>query len=549
MNLPERNITAAFFAAICLAAAAVSPQQPVPGSWAYAEVPQQTLPSDDAWWEAFEDPLLDSLISEAEDANYDVLGAMHRMEAASRQIEAARAAYFPTVGIDASYTRRREEGISTNTYALGATLNWEIDLFGKVRAEVDRSRAAYRATRAEWVGTMVSMSAAMASAYIGLRTCQAELAVAREHIIRQDTIAGIARYRYECGLAAKGDVDQALTVLYSTRATVPALETSARSYINAIALLLGQYPGDVAARLSAGRNIPHFYGPVVTGVPADLLRRRPDIVQAEATLETARSSNQYAEAHYAAVQAAAAHNAVSQMELAQALSQRDQSRAAINNARAALSQARTNLAKCTIKAPMTGHIGACIYSEGAYLAGEGEPVKMTEIYSDAIMEAYFYIEDASFLRMFENPGARSDIDYTRVPVAFSERLPHDYTADMTYISPAVDPSTGTMLVRANIDNRWGELRDGMYVTVSLPYRTDPQAMLVRDASISTDQRGKYLYTVTDSNTVVYTPIETGGLVNDTMRVVTSGVRPGQRYVTQALLKVRDGMPVKPVETR
>lgn len=276
---------------------------------------------------------------------------------------------------------------------------------------------------------------------------------------------------------------------------------------------------------------------------------RNAVAEAEATLETARSSNQYAEAHYAAVQAAAAHNAVSQMELAQALSQRDQSRAAINNARAALSQARTNLAKCTIKAPMTGHIGACIYSEGAYLAGEGEPVKMTEIYSDAIMEAYFYIEDASFLRMFENPDARSDIDYTRVPVAFSERLPHDYTADMTYISPAVDPSTGTMLVRANIDNRWGELRDGMYVTVSLPYRTDPQAMLVRDASISTDQRGKYLYTVTDSNTVVYTPIETGGLVNDTMRVVTSGVRPGQRYVTQALLKVRDGMPVKPVETR
>ena len=290
MNLPERNITAAFFAAICLAAAAVSPQQPVPGSWAYAEVPQQTLPSDDAWWEAFEDPLLDSLISEAEDANYDVLGAMHRMEAASRQIEAARAAYFPTVGIDASYTRRREEGISTNTYALGATLNWEIDLFGKVRANVGRSRAAYRATRAEWVGTMVSMSAAMASAYIGLRTCQAELAVAREHIIRQDTIAGIARYRYECGLAAKGDVDQALTVLYSTRATVPALETSARSYINAIALLLGVYPGDVAARLSAGRNIPHFYGPVVTGVPADLLRRRPDIVQAEAALDEAAAA-------------------------------------------------------------------------------------------------------------------------------------------------------------------------------------------------------------------------------------------------------------------
>lgn len=85
----------------------------------------------------------------------------------------------------------------------------------------------------------------------------------------------------------------------------------------------------------------------------------------------------------------------------------------------------------------------------------------------------------------------------------------------------------------------------MFVTVDLPYGTEPQAILIRDASIGTDQLGKYVYVVNDSNKVVYTPVELGELYRDTLRIVNKGLSPRTRYVTKALLTVRNGETVKP----
>jgi hypothetical protein len=95
-----------------------------------------------------------------------------------------------------------------------------------------------------------------------------------------------------------------------------------------------------------------------------------------------------------------------------------------------------------------------------------------------------------------------------------------------------------------VDNQDNELKDGMYLTISLPCGVDPNAVLVKNASISTDQLGKFLYLVNDSNRVVYTPITAGSLWHDTLRVVKSGVLPGQRYVSDALLTVRPGEQIK-----
>ena len=88
---------------------------------------------------------------------------------------------------------------------------------------------------------------------------------------------------------------------------------------------------------------------------------------------------------------------------------------------------------------------------------------------------------------------------------------------------------------------------GLYVTITLPYSEQKDAVLVRDASIGTDQLGKFLYIVNDSNIVRYRHIEPGQLVDDTLRQVISGIRPDERYVTTALLKVRDGMSIKPIK--
>ena len=120
---------------------------------------------------------------------------------------------------------------------------------------------------------------------------------------------------------------------------------------------------------------------------------------------------------------------------------------------------------------------------------------------------------------------------------------------MSYLAPDIRLSTGTLEVKAKVGNPYGELKAGMYVTVSLPSGFEPHAILVRDASIGTDQQGKFLYVVNDSDKVVYTPVKVGALVRDSMRIVNSGISPQTRYVTKALLKVKDGMKVKPIMKR
>jgi len=103
-----------------------------------------------------------------------------------------------------------------------------------------------------------------------------------------------------------------------------------------------------------------------------------------------------------------------------------------------------------------------------------------------------------------------------------------------------------MLIRADMDNADGLLRSGQYVGVTLPYAERSDAVLVNASSVGTDQAGSYLYVVGDDNRVRYRHIETGETVDDTLQLVSSGLRPGERYVTKALLKVRDGMKVNPV---
>ncbi|MCM1028156.1 MAG: efflux RND transporter periplasmic adaptor subunit [Pseudoflavonifractor sp.] len=270
---------------------------------------------------------------------------------------------------------------------------------------------------------------------------------------------------------------------------------------------------------------------------------RDAVAQAQSQLKTAEAELAYNTSHYEAVKQAAAADAASKMEVEQARSDMESSRQSVNTAKAALSTAQTNLQYCYVRAPFRGRVGASVPGVGAYLTGTGET--LATIYDDAEVRADFYIDDGSYIAMLrdENPELLGDLE--KMPVAFGDTLPHTYTAKLVYMSPSVDPTTGTLELRAMIDNPYGELKDGMYATIRLPYDMDKDAILVKDASISTDQHGKYIYTVNDSNRVVYTPIETGDIVNDTMRVVTKGIDPGTRYVTRALLKVRPDMEIKP----
>ena len=273
------------------------------------------------------------------------------------------------------------------------------------------------------------------------------------------------------------------------------------------------------------------------------------VQQAQSALTQAQSAYEYNSRNYEAMQRALQSEAVSQIAVLQAKNQMETSQAQIKNAQAALETARTNLGYCTVRAPFDGTMGLAAFSVGSYIGGEGSPVTLATIYDNSVVNVNFSIEDDSFLRMFTNDNNRSSINYDSVPLQFSEPLPHKYTCKLTFIAPSVDSGTGTLRLRGAVQNKYNELRDGMYATVSLPYKMDPQAILIKDAAISTDQLGKYVYVVNDSNKVVYTPIKIGNMANDSMRVVTEGLHPGQKYVTKALLKVRAGMEVNPSLTK
>lgn len=276
---------------------------------------------------------------------------------------------------------------------------------------------------------------------------------------------------------------------------------------------------------------------------------RDALAQAEAQLATAKATYDYNKNNYEAMKKALESDAVARISVIQAESDMKNSLAAIHNAEAAVETARTNLSYCTVRAPFNGHVTASGPDVGAYLAGAGSPVTLATIYDDSKLGAVFNIEDTQFMRMMDHKGDGHELDYARMPVTFEDTLPHHYVAKLSYVSPDIDKSTGTLQLKGEIDNTYGELKDGMYANITLPYAVVPNAIMIKDASISTDQAGKYVYVVNDSNKVVYTPIKVGELVRDSMRVVTSGLTPQSRYVTQALLKVRDGMKVKPVEQR
>lgn len=121
-----------------------------------------------------------------------------------------------------------------------------------------------------------------------------------------------------------------------------------------------------------------------------------------------------------------------------------------------------------------------------------------------------------------------------------------YFGKLNYVSPNIELSTGTLNLRAEIENPKGDLKSGLYVTVKLPYDEQKSAVLIRDASIGTDQAGKFIYVVGDSSKVRYRHIETGQIVEDSLRLVTKGLSPDEMYVTSALLKVHDGMIITPV---
>ena len=273
------------------------------------------------------------------------------------------------------------------------------------------------------------------------------------------------------------------------------------------------------------------------------------VKQAKANLKMAKANLNYAKNNYERMKEAIKSDAVSRIQLVQADTNVQSCEAEVSNAEAELKTAEVNLNYCYIKSPIDGIADLAEFSDGAYISGEGNPVKLTTVYKYDKMYAYFDISDNQYLtfELLRNPD-------TKIPEADHEvtlRVGADgaktWQGKLNYLSPNFSLSTGTMRLRAELDNPDGVLKPGLYVSVTLPYAIAEKAVLVDNASIGTDQLGKYLYVVNDNNEVNVRHIEVGQLVDDNRRIVTSGLSPDERYVTKALMKVRQGMKIEPVE--
>ena len=250
------------------------------------------------------------------------------------------------------------------------------------------------------------------------------------------------------------------------------------------------------------------------------------VAQAEASLQTAIAQQEYARSNYERMQAAISSNA------------------AVDNAKAALKSARTKQGYCYITAPADGSISLTKQPTGAYIAGEMSPVELCRLYKDDIMYAFFNIPDIQWFR--KALATNGSIDQSNITFTLGEGNIIERSATIDYLSPNVDTGTGTLQIRAALPNSDGLLKSGSYISIIMPYDRIDNALLIKDASIGTDQTGKFIYVVNDSNEVEYRRIETGSIIDDTLRLVTSGLESGERYVTKALLKVRNGMPVTPI---
>jgi NodT family efflux transporter outer membrane factor (OMF) lipoprotein len=286
------------------------PPAPVAREWIDADDQRVRSESDDlsAWWTVFNDPALDSLICMAYHQNLTLRQAGFRvLEArAQRNIDAGN--LFPqTQQATGEYTRNgisREIASTSNLgkrwfdqWQYGFNLSWEIDFWGKFRRTVEADNATLDASVENYDDALVTLLGDVATNYVNLRTAEQRIRYAQENVKLQERTIEIVRGLLKNGLTTELDLDQALSILEQTQATIPELEIGLRQANNQLCILLGIPPEELRKCLGPA-PIPRAPAEVVVGIPADLLRRRPDVRRAERLAAAQCAQIGVAESHY-----------------------------------------------------------------------------------------------------------------------------------------------------------------------------------------------------------------------------------------------------------
>ncbi|GBE08131.1 outer membrane protein OprM precursor [bacterium BMS3Abin11] len=281
------------------------PEVDTPAAWRF-QVTDAADTVNTAWWNQFNDPVLDQLVEDALDNNKDVRIAAARVEEFAARVNIARSGLFPQFGYNGSADRSKASldtvsgvpaGISRTNDLYNASLNvgWELDLWGKIRRATEAARAELLASEEARRTVILSLVTTVASSYIGLRTLDRQLEIAKRTLkIRKDSLY-LFELQFKGGVVSKLEVSQVRSEYEQAAVRVPALERQIAVLENAISVLLGKNPGSI----SRGKSLDELVLIRIPGnIPSELLERRPDIRLAEQNLIAANAQIGVAKAQY-----------------------------------------------------------------------------------------------------------------------------------------------------------------------------------------------------------------------------------------------------------
>lgn len=284
-------------------------QEIVPATWSVAAPDASVAPTATAeWWRYFNDAELTALVQQALQANTDVRSAQATLREARALRDVQAAALYPSTDVYASGQRNKSASGSSgtrsadntgsyDTYEAGFDAAWEIDIFGANRSALRAAEADARASAASLADTQVSIAAEVALAYIEARGGQTRLNIARENLASQLKTLQITQWRRQAGLTTSLDVEQARATSEQTRAQIPELEISLAKAAHSLAVLVGESPGGMRAKLQQATTAqPVPADDLALSMPAQTLRQRPDVRAAEHQVSAAKALVSQAEA-------------------------------------------------------------------------------------------------------------------------------------------------------------------------------------------------------------------------------------------------------------
>jgi outer membrane protein, multidrug efflux system len=288
------------------------PSAEVPPAWQPMEPWHEAAPGDTtvkgSWWEVFQDPELNPLVDQALRSNQNLRVAAARLEQAQDQLTIARSALFPSVDLSASASRSKDSAnrplssytvpnLSTvqNDFRIGPSVNYEIDLFGRVRREVEGARATAQQAQADFENTRLILLAALVTDYFSLRELDAEIDVVRRSLdLERDALTFVSS-RHDLGFATGLDLAQQQAVLDASATQLELLQNQRAQFEHGIATMIGT-PAPIFTLAPAATSTPLPVLPV--GLPSDLLQRRPDVASAERAMAAANARIGVAKAAY-----------------------------------------------------------------------------------------------------------------------------------------------------------------------------------------------------------------------------------------------------------